>query len=319
MTTTPYLHSSAAPPHLSETPDVFLIHSYPHAAPSGLSSETGWADRLRDDQYMTSFKTFTPGQVYLGQQTITSNQASRRNDALRKEIEATMSAGFNHPSPYVDSRDAPTGPWRSGLASDTYHVAASTNSHVARLQTPETIESVILRTIGNISVAVLFSQPESKTRMLSRHLAELARRNYVPLGTGMMLLGNPETETEPPLVTHDASSSGSDTLLRPQLHPVVNEFQVGVAGEPTPTTTMVSDASALVQQIENVAKSVELSVDVDGALSFVVVLQDDTLITGEFTPIGELYAWRYDKTDWSARTGKIDAEPNVLAIRGWLE
>ncbi len=128
-----------------------------------------------------------------------------------------------------------------------------------------------------------------------------------------------QTETEPPLVTHDPSPSASETLMRPQLHSVVDEFQVGVAGEPTPTPTVVSDASALVQQIENVAKSVELSVDVDGALSFVVVLQDDTLITGEFTPTGELYAWRYDKTDWSARTGKIDAEPNVLAIRGWLE
>ena len=318
MTTMTFPHP-ATPPHLSEAPDLFLVHPYPQATPSGHLSESRWRGWVHDYSYVASLGTYAPGQVYLSQQTITTNQPRRQSGALRKEVEATMSTGFNYQSPNAKNWDGTLDAWFSGSTSDIYHPTVPANSHATQLQTGETLESMVLRAIDNVAVAMLVSQSEPKAQAVSRYLAQLVRQKYVVFGAGVMQAGNIDTETERLLATPNPTTPEQDIVPPSPLHPVVDEFQTGVEGEPTPTPPVVSDASTLVREIERVAKSSELSVDVDGALSFVVVLEDHTLITGEFTPIGELYAWRYDKTDWTTRTGKIDGEPDVLVIRGWLE
>ena len=77
------------------------------------------------------------------------------------------------------------------------------------------------------------------------------------------------------------------------LHPVVQEFAQGTNGV-QPTAPVVDMATRIVTAaIERTADS-EISVDVDGALSFVLRLNDGRLVLAELNPNGVIDASRYD-------------------------
>lgn len=104
-----------------------------------------------------------------------------------------------------------------------------------------------------------------------------------------------------------------------QIAPILAEFEAEVPQHPKPPSEAVSAARALVGHIQTAGKNVELSTDVDGALSLVVVLHDDTLITGELTTAGITSAWRYDPTDWTTPTDRMADQPNPEELRKWLK
>ena len=56
-----------------------------------------------------------------------------------------------------------------------------------------------------------------------------------------------------------------------------------------------------------------MSVDDDGGVSFIIVPVDGTLISGEFTTSGNLYAWHYD-TDWTTQIDEIEINQDI----SWL-
>ena len=88
-----------------------------------------------------------------------------------------------------------------------------------------------------------------------------------------------------------AAQSGS--ALETATHPVVREFALGVDGR-QPTASAVDMATRIVTAaVERTADS-EISVDVDGALSFVLRLNDGRLVLAELNPDGSIDASRYD-------------------------
>ena len=76
-------------------------------------------------------------------------------------------------------------------------------------------------------------------------------------------------------------------------HPIAQEFALGVDGV-RPTAGVVDMAVRIVQAAVERTADAEFSVDVDGALSFVLRLTDGRLILAELDPDGSLDASRYD-------------------------
>ena len=77
------------------------------------------------------------------------------------------------------------------------------------------------------------------------------------------------------------------------LHPVVQEFAAGVDGV-KPSDEVVEIATRLVRAALDQTADSEISVDVDGALSFVLRLNDGRLVLAELNPDGVIDASRYD-------------------------
>ena len=77
------------------------------------------------------------------------------------------------------------------------------------------------------------------------------------------------------------------------LHPAVHEFAQGV-GDVQPSDRVVTIASRIVQEVLERTADSEISVDVDGALSFVLQLDDGRLVLAELNPDGVIDASRYD-------------------------
>ena len=88
---------------------------------------------------------------------------------------------------------------------------------------------------------------------------------------------------EPPAVVGENDS----------LHPVVSEFAMGVDGA-KPNDAAVALAARIVQVVLDHAVDSEISVDVDGALSFVLRLKDGRLVLAELDTDGSIDASRYD-------------------------
>jgi hypothetical protein len=97
----------------------------------------------------------------------------------------------------------------------------------------------------------------------------------------------PEWRFEPPVVITPVAASEN------VLHPAVREFALSVDGV-RPTADVVDMATRIVQAAVERTADAEFSVDVDGALSFVLRLTDGRLILAELDPDGSLDASRYD-------------------------
>ena len=98
------------------------------------------------------------------------------------------------------------------------------------------------------------------------------------------------------------------------LHPVVAEFQLGMPNELKPNARTVELADQLVRAIGREAVDSEISLDIDGAISFVILLTDKTLITGEFAPMGELFAWHYDGVDRDRQIGDFSSARGISTL-----
>ena len=77
------------------------------------------------------------------------------------------------------------------------------------------------------------------------------------------------------------------------LHPAVQEFAAGVDGV-RPGDAVVAMATGIVQAVLERTADAEISVDVDGALSFVLRLTDGRLVLAELNPDGAIDASKYD-------------------------
>jgi hypothetical protein len=101
------------------------------------------------------------------------------------------------------------------------------------------------------------------------------------------------------------------------LHPLAMEFKLGVTDETPPTPTAVAMADRLLKSVATKARNSEISIDVDGAISFTIVAMDETLISGEFSTRGTLYAWHYE-VDWSTQRAEIIGAKDISNLVGWL-
>ena len=81
--------------------------------------------------------------------------------------------------------------------------------------------------------------------------------------------------------------------LNPFSHPAVVEFGNGVAGV-SPGESVVAMAGRIVQAAAARTVQPEITVDVDGALSFDLRLADGLLLLAELSPDGSLDAGVYD-------------------------
>jgi hypothetical protein len=108
-----------------------------------------------------------------------------------------------------------------------------------------------------------------------------------------------------------------ELVTSPTKHPLVAEFERGVPTEPKPVPNAVSMANRLVVFAESNSKASEFSVDVDGGISFTIAAIDGTLISGELTTNGKLYAWQYEP-DWSTQRAEIIGEEDTSNLHGWL-
>ena len=88
----------------------------------------------------------------------------------------------------------------------------------------------------------------------------------------------------------------STTLANPDAapHPAVSEFALGVEGAQQPSPAVTAVAARIVQAAMARTVDPEFSVDVDGALSFILRLTDGRLVMGELSPDGVIDASRYD-------------------------
>ena len=77
------------------------------------------------------------------------------------------------------------------------------------------------------------------------------------------------------------------------LHPAVQEFAAGVDGVRL-GDAVVAMATRIVQAVLERTADAEISVDVDGALSFVLRLTDGRLVLAELNPDGTIDASKYD-------------------------
>ncbi len=102
-----------------------------------------------------------------------------------------------------------------------------------------------------------------------------------------------------------------------KLHPVAAEFQQGVEDELPPTPDAVVTANQLLTAAEEKARSHQFSVDVDGGISFIIVPADGTLISGELTTSGNIYAWHYG-TDWQTELDGDGSMREISSLLGWL-
>ena len=122
----------------------------------------------------------------------------------------------------------------------------------------------------------------------------------------------PEGRTHFPDVDFEA-----DFVTAPPLHPLAMEFKRGVPDESPPIPRTVAVVDRMLKSVEVNAKDSEISVDIDGAISFTIVALDGTLISGELATNGKLYAWHYE-IDWSTQQGEILGEQDVSSLLGWL-
>ena len=76
-------------------------------------------------------------------------------------------------------------------------------------------------------------------------------------------------------------------------HPAVSEFALGIDGV-KPGDAVVAIATRIVQAAIMHTADFEISVDVDGALSFVLRLNDGRLVLAELNPDGSIDTSRYD-------------------------
>ena len=100
-------------------------------------------------------------------------------------------------------------------------------------------------------------------------------------------------------------------------HPLAMEFERGVPDELPPIPKAVAMADRMLKSVEVNAKDSEISIDIDGAISFTIVALDETLISGELATNGKLYAWHYE-IDWSTQQDEILGEQDVSSLLGWL-
>lgn len=84
---------------------------------------------------------------------------------------------------------------------------------------------------------------------------------------------------------------GTETTIT--TYPAVQEFAAGVDGV-KPSAEVVEIATRLVQAALDHTADSEISVDVDGALSFVLQLNDGRLVLAELNPDGAIDASQYD-------------------------
>ncbi len=84
---------------------------------------------------------------------------------------------------------------------------------------------------------------------------------------------------------------GTETTIT--TYPAVQEFAAGVDGA-KPSAEVVEIATRLVQAALDYTADSEISVDVDGALSFVLRLNDGRLVLAELDPDGAIDASKYD-------------------------
>ena len=80
-------------------------------------------------------------------------------------------------------------------------------------------------------------------------------------------------------------------------HPVIAEFAAGVAGYPLPEVWVVEMAAELVRAAEAHTVEPEISVDLDGELSFDLRLRNGFLVIAELSIGGALNARVYDAGD----------------------
>ena len=109
----------------------------------------------------------------------------------------------------------------------------------------------------------------------------------------------------------------NSVLAEPLLHPIAVEFGQGKLDEPRPGPEFVALVNQLLTTVEIGAKSYDMSVDDDGDVSFIIVPVDGTLISGEFTTSGNLYAWHYD-TDWTTQIDEIEINQDISWLLGLL-
>ena len=98
-------------------------------------------------------------------------------------------------------------------------------------------------------------------------------------------------QSEWPFDPHTIPNRGKDSEI--ELHPAVQEFALGV-DDVQPSDRVVAIASRIVQEVLERTADSEISVDVDGALSFVLRLNDGRLVLAELNPDGVIDASRYD-------------------------
>lgn len=84
---------------------------------------------------------------------------------------------------------------------------------------------------------------------------------------------------------------GTEPTITP--YPAVQEFAAGIDGV-KPSVEVVEIAARLVEAALDQTADSEISVDVDGALSFVLRLNDGRLVLAELNPDGVIDASRYD-------------------------
>ena len=99
---------------------------------------------------------------------------------------------------------------------------------------------------------------------------------------------------------------------------IINEYAAGVSGELIPDTTSVELATKLMNVIDAKSKGHEISVDIDGAISFVIVVSGGRLISGEFTTNGKLYAWLYNKIHSGDTLDQIRGETDITKFDSWF-
>ena len=99
---------------------------------------------------------------------------------------------------------------------------------------------------------------------------------------------------------------------------IIDEFAAGVEGEPVPDTACVELAGSLLTLIDVHSKSHELSVDIDGAISFVVITESHKLISGELSVNGKLYAWLYPAVNSTVLLDQITDGTDIKKFRQWL-
>lgn len=78
-----------------------------------------------------------------------------------------------------------------------------------------------------------------------------------------------------------------------RLHPITQKFQQGICNE-KPSTEVVNNVDTLIKNIEEYSLKYEISHDIDGALSLVIITNSNNLISGEITIDGRLYGFLYN-------------------------
>ena len=110
----------------------------------------------------------------------------------------------------------------------------------------------------------------------------------------------------------------SDVNIMVKLHPVTKEFSNGIDDQ-KPSANTVNVVDILIKNIEHYGIKNELSHDIDGAISFIIITRTDALISGEITCDGNLYGFLY-RDDWHTLSEQIIQLQLVIGdeLNEWL-